>query len=63
MAALASFPCDGVLCELSEDDRVARRAPELKQAAADELAFVTSLGGGGMFGPFAPWHAKVLPRH
>lgn len=44
MAAFASFPSDGVLCELLEDDRVARRAVELRQTADEEIACRASLG-------------------
>lgn len=43
VAALAAFPAEALQVELLEDDRVARRLPELKGAFDDELVFLEQL--------------------
>lgn len=44
VAAVASFPCDALLGELLEDDRLLRRAEDLKTVYDDEIEWIACIG-------------------
>ena len=62
MAALSSYPSEGVLSELLEDDRVAKRADLLSDTLLDELTWLSNLPENvwGHIGSLCGLHAQEL---